>query len=214
MYPFRFSVYLAQRGIRRDYEGEFTEDEHATLNRFVECEEELATSEYVKAGMPLEGKIAWDADTGFAAPTLPPAAQIREFLHLLRPFLLEKEPTAFNRVRGLVARRYVDPDLRNNFKLLDYSFSGKHLQSLFKWSAGDLVLNSEAGLTTWLNAFEYHRDADKRKILQSVSEGIPLDVQKVLFIDLLREKTQAVWWLGAFVRCALVSEHQGHTITL
>lgn len=208
------AIVIDPEGNPQSVAGEIPDSEWAALCAFAEFEDELSRTDYVAARMPLEAQVSRTQDHGWEEPRLPPDATIREFLMMLRPFLLEKEPTEFYRVLNIVGRRYDNSALRNNLKTLRAEYSGEHLQKYCTVSLGDLVLNSDAGVKLWLNAFEYHRDVDKRKLLGDAAENVPLSVLKVLFIEVLRRKVEAIEWLAMFIRCAAQTPNHPHTIDL
>jgi hypothetical protein len=63
-----------------------------------------------------------------------------------------------------------------------------------------VILNSEKVLNDWLNSFEYHRDKEKRKFIESINEMFPLDASKVIFLGLLSDKVQAIRNIAIFTR--------------
>jgi hypothetical protein len=71
-------------------------------------------------------------------------------------------------------------------------------------SSNDVLLNSEETLQKWLNAFEYHRDEDKRQELDTLHWLWPTDISRALFLALLLDKADAVdyvrWLIGTFRR--------------
>jgi hypothetical protein len=195
-------------------QGSFSDEDARDFALFTEAEVELGECEYVLADMPLDVTVKWDAGVGFSPVRLPPTAHVSEFLHRLRPFLLEGEATSFLRILSLVGRYYADPPLRDNLKLAKQTFLGRESQRYYQFRVEDLLINSDAALKVWLNAFEYHRDLDKRAYLGDLASAVPLDVMKVFFLDTLRDKATAIFWLAMFLRCALRSNEAGHTVTI
>ncbi len=121
------------------------------------------------------------------------------FLHRFRPLGLQSESTNFNRICSLLTKEIADPYFRSMIDLQRDIFSGKVLQTQFRIWSDDTVLNSEKVLYDWLNAYEYHRDKEKREFIESLHTMIPLDASKVLFIALLTEKTKAINNVAALV---------------
>jgi hypothetical protein len=198
--PFRLQVSNQTTGESQHLVGTIGDDDWRALKRFAEFSRELDQAEYVKAGMPLNVHIAWSQESGFdPAPELPPPGQLREFLHLLRPFLLENEPTRFLRICSILGKYFDHGFFRTTLRDLRRAFLGKISQSYFTLSSHDLVVNSEEALRLWLNAFEYHRDEDKREHLEKLHLALPLNVSKALFVDLLRYKVEAIWWVATFI---------------
>jgi len=79
-------------------------------------------------------------------------------------------------------------------------YNGKRTQSAFQIKSNDTVLNSEKVLNDWLNSYEYHRDKEKRKFIESLHEMFPLEASKVIFLGLLSDKTQAIINVAKFIR--------------
>jgi hypothetical protein len=131
--PFHATVIDASTGTTQYVTGEFTSDEWAALQRFAEFEEELSRTEYVAARMPLDGKVSWDEESRWHQPALPAPSVTREFLLMLRPFLLESEPTSFYKVLNIVSRRYDNDELRANLSLLRDSYRGNGLDPV-QWT--------------------------------------------------------------------------------
>ncbi|MBL0890855.1 MAG: hypothetical protein IBJ19_09595 [Gemmatimonadaceae bacterium] len=211
---FRATVIVAADHSREIVEGEFTDAEWRRLASFPQFESELSETEYVRAGMPLDTEVSWSAAGGWDQPILPDPPIVRDFLMMLRPFLLKNEPTNFYDILNIISRRYESAPLRTNLRLLKDSYSGKLDRSRSVMSLSDLVINADDGINSWLNAFEYHRDVDKRALFGEAAQNVPLEVLKVFFIDLLRAKVIAIQWLAMFLRCSAASPEQDHTITL
>lgn len=198
--PYNITIRSEKTGEEHRVAGEFSDEDWAILSNFVAFADELEEAEYVKARLPLMGMIQWSDTKGWEIPELPPAGQVREFLHLLRPLILEGEDTYLPNVLGIIARTLNDKFVRANLKAARDAFLGKTMQGLYKWSVGDLVVNSDEGLKLWLNAFEYHRDEDKRALLKEMNRSLPLEVMKTQFIELLRYKYEVIAWTAGLIR--------------
>lgn len=120
-------------------------------------------------------------------------------LHRLRPLILESEPTYFHTVLNVVARRAKDSGLRDKLKALSMKFSGRLLSNAVTISANDEIVNSEAMLKKFLNAYEFHRDADKRAELEKLFAIFPSDAAKTVFVHLLIDKLIAVHGLEVLI---------------
>jgi hypothetical protein len=124
--------------------GEIPDQEWVRLLRFIKYCDDLATTEFVKAGMQRYGEVAWNPERGFFNPhPLPSASHIREFLHVLRHIILSDEPSSFEKVAGILSRYLSDPQFRCVMKRIIHFFSGDTTQSLFTLEASNLVLNAE-----------------------------------------------------------------------
>lgn len=124
-------------------------------------------------------------------------------LHCLRPFILNDEPFAFGRMVNLL-RRYMRYDgVLEYTDFLKNIFSGEDPQSCVKvvcdilGESGDLeeshVVNSEKMLCIWLNAYEYHRDDDKQKLIEKIDEVLPEGLSRILFQAMIKDKIEAIF---------------------
>jgi len=86
------------------------------------------------------------------------------------------------------------------------------MQSMFRIQSNDVVLNSERVLYDWLNSFEYHRDKEKKKFIESLHAMFPLNATKALFIGLLSDKTQAIYSVARLIRVVVGKQEsmEGH----
>jgi hypothetical protein len=123
---FRATIISSRHGTCHEIAGEFEDSEWNSLIQFAEYEEELSKTEFVAARMPLAGETNWSQERGWQLPTLPSAPVVRDLLMMLRPFLLQVEPTNFYKVLKIVSRRYGNTDLRANLQVLKDSFGGKN----------------------------------------------------------------------------------------
>jgi len=129
----------------------------------------------------------------------PSALQRAGLLHHLRPFVLDDEPYSFFKTRNIVSNSSTHPFLKTRLREIKELFSGKAAQAQFLWRSGDIVVNSEATLKRWLNAFEYHRDADKAAALEATLAPLPAGVTRPMFIMLLAQKAHAILHLAHIV---------------
>lgn len=120
-------------------------------------------------------------------------------LHRLRPFLLQGEALHFHSVRGIVARSTESAFVHDWLRQTKARFTCKHSQQQFLIAVGDVLLNSEAALNSWLYGFEYHRDEAKSVALIKAHSPVPVDSSRPIFIMMLREKATAILHLGHIV---------------
>ena len=71
---------------------------------------------------------------------------------------------------------------------------------MIRISSDDVLLNSEKMLLDWLNAYEYHRDKDKKESIDKLHQMFPLEASKAVFLHLLSDKAQAIYNLTGFIR--------------
>lgn len=179
------------------------------LERFVENVERLETAEMIQQRRNVNLNISFDDAAGLTTSvSLPPDREIREFLHLLRPIILEKEPASFIRTVSLLGKRLEDAHCRAFLSRVRQRFNSRLAQDLVRFEWKDTVLNSEATLRLWLNAYEYHNDAEKRERLDELHRIFPLEASRALFLSLLIEKAQASQMVAVFIEFLLGRRHK------
>ena len=135
--------------------------------------------------------------------------QLAIFLHRLRPFQLQKEPYQFGKVKNVVAQGTSSSKFMQSY--LDRAkdmFTRVAMQQQVRISIGDAILNSEAALTAWLYAVEYHRDDAKMIALLKGKQPPPEQLARPIFMMLLRYKIDAVLALGNIVHRFLSSPNE------
>ena len=65
-----------------------------------------------------------------------------------------------------------------------------------------MVLNSDDTLMKWLNAYEYHRDEDKRRQLGELHEVWPIGFSKGMWGGMMIDKARAVVELAGWIIAA------------
>ena len=67
----------------------------------------------------------------------------------------------------------------------------------------EIIINSEKALFVWLNAYEYHRDQNKKREIDRYHQLLPLDHSKAFFLMLLSDKIRAIAAIARFVNIIL-----------
>jgi hypothetical protein len=185
----------------------FDDAEWDRLKRFLEFSAEVAETPIVREGRRASTSLSCDFTTGVMSHTvaLPPKAEIQALLHLMRPFVLQKEPTAFNRIVNILERRIDDPRVRSSLEQQKQLFSGEEFQQQVKMiaSAGpgtDAVLNSEETFQLWLNAYEYHKDEEKKAELEELHALLPFEWLRGMFVSMMLDRALAVINIANFIR--------------
>lgn len=185
-------------------EGQFDLDDWNRLEDFVEYADDLLKTPYFQNGMQSSFKISWDHESGMSFHTqLPPWGDVIEFLHMYRPLGLKSESTYFYDICNILSKELAHPYFRNMIKQQRDVFSGKTLQTQYQIKVNDIVLNSEKVLYDWLNAYEYHRNKEKRALINSLNSMLPSDTTKAIFLGMLAEKASAIHDITVFTRVIL-----------
>ena len=157
--------------------------------------------------------FGWSKEKGWWSDDKTPNAHVREILHLMRPILLQSEPTNYMRVLNIISRRMESDGVRTILNRWKNEFNQKESQKLYRIAANELVLNSDNAFFLWLNAFEYHRDKGKQKDLEYSLGTLPFDVAKNIFINGIVEKIIAITRLAKFI-WDLVHRSKGESVRI
>ncbi|MDH4087221.1 MAG: hypothetical protein OEV27_02185 [Nitrospira sp.] len=197
--PFRVTFSNQATGSTESVSVDIPADEWQLLLDFASYADQLETTEFLRAGISDHCEITVDGSIRVTRD-LPPASRLRELLHVLRPLILQSEPTSYVRVVGILGRR-VDHHLwRGLIKGYARSFRADNSQEFFTAKVDNLMLNSEEALDLWLNGYEYHRDRDKRDRLAASVGSEVTDASRALFVDLLGAKVEAMLEVRDLVR--------------
>lgn len=200
-YEYKLTLTINGTGESVMQKGSFQADAWNSLIEYLEYADDLLDTKFVKDGMPAALNIKWERGSDMIVSTkLPNWDDVTVFLHKFRPIGLEKESTYFYKICNILTKELTHPHLRNMVDEQRDVYSGKRAQLAFKIQSNDVILNSEKVLYDWLNSYEYHRDKEKRKFIESLHEMFPLDGSKVLFLGLLSDKTQAIYNMAVLVR--------------
>lgn len=179
---------------------EFEDAEWQVLSDFRRYAAEVGYDSLAERDWQTQLKITFEQGKGVTfSGRIPPWEEVIPVLHRLRPLILESESTYFPKAAGVIARRGTDPDFRSGIRALRDRFSGKLLSTAFQLSLNKEVLHSETMLRDYLNAFEYHRDSDKRAKLAKLFEIVPSDAMRTIVVHLLIDKILAIRGLELIV---------------
>jgi hypothetical protein len=202
--PHQFKVTITEQrtGQSDQVSGEFPDEEWQPLEKFLECSYRLAKCRIAETQKDLKlhisGKVG--EPTVFTAQ-LPPEDDIAVFLHRMRPFILDEEPTSFLKVRNILKRRLALPAARKYLDHLKDLYSGKDFPMTIEvgTESGTLSLTSDEAIRKWLNASEYHQDSDKQAELQAMYRIFPKESAQVLFLSALLGRAAAIGRMGALI---------------
>ena len=203
-HEYKLTMKIEQSGEDITLSGQFADSDWKRLEDFAQYAEELLNTKHVQSGMAAKLNIRWDQASGFSVVTeLPPWDDVIVFLHKFRAIGLESESTYFYSICNILTKELADPSFRRLIDDQRELFAGKILQQQFKIQINEVVLNSEKVLYDWLNSYEYHRDEEKKRFIDSLHILLPLEASKVLFIALLTEKVKAIHNVATLVRVVL-----------
>jgi hypothetical protein len=105
---------------------------------------------------------------------------------------LEKERTNFNKVCAILGKRINNDAFRKFLKQRREVYTGERLQKKIRIIQNDMILNSEEFLNDWLNAYEFHRDKNKREKIKRLHEFFPIEGSKPILLLLLYDKYSTI----------------------
>ncbi len=191
--PFNIRFTNKEKGNEIEVNGEIPDTDWNRLLRFKQYVMALQECGPVKNGMNVSCNVKWDIEKGLRIMAqLPNDDEISILLHRLRPFVLQNESTNFYNICGILSRYLTHSILREIIAKQRDLFSGKDFQSQIQINLNETMLNSEAVLNKWLNAFEYHRDEEKQKELELLHALLPMENSKVIFISMMIDKVKAI----------------------
>lgn len=198
------SLTLRYDGREDELKPEWTDLEWRRLLEFTKEAEGLTATEFIKSGAGTQLKISFQQGQGLkVASTRPSMEALRQLLHAIRPFILQREPFSFVNMTSLIGKKLSHPVIRALLKSHSEEFSGLRSQRLFTLKLNHLMLNSDEALMKWLNAYEYHRDEDKQLELEQLTRAFPSEALITMFASMLTNKVRAIMELADLIRCIL-----------
>jgi hypothetical protein len=149
--------------------------------------------------MPNKWHIESDGKGGFVPPELAPESDQAEFLHRLRPIVLDKERTSFKNVSAMLRKALDHEYFTLQLTNLKKQYDSDESQQLFQIYSNDVRINCKEALNAWLNGLEYHQDLAKADAIEKSFSGLPIELQTAIYIDMLRDKALAALNLAGLI---------------
>jgi hypothetical protein len=173
--------------------GHFADAEVTILQHYLEQYDLLVQSKPLREGFPCHISVKAGQGTGMEVETaLPDNDTLSILLHRLRPFILQTEPASFVRVCAIIGKRIDNPSVRGLLRQQSRLYDGRTSQRLMKVALNEQILNSEKLLYDWLNSHEYHRDPDKREVIDELVKHMPDNLMRGILVSMLVDKVQAI----------------------
>ena len=207
-----FDVILVDRESqeRRTVELSFTEADWQRLEGYHRETERLRSSRFVQESRGGSVSVSLSHSSVRSQAEFLDDEAFETLLHRLRPFLLSDEAFYFFSVLKLIGKSTHNvPEFRDEIRTLKKTFGLKNLKdvpSVFR-KYGNMP-DTPDDVMTWLNAFEYHRDMQKREtattdlgIYASDQHGRPV----VTFV--LVEMVKAILGLGDLIETLMIARN-------
>jgi hypothetical protein len=154
-----------------DYE--FSEDQICLLRTYCEDAWKLRNSAIYGEKAANKFTINWSQENGtsFVGDPIDEEAWAAG-MHRLRPLLLSDEPASFYNVALLIGRQISNGCVRAELKRLRQKFRGEFMPSIMTLHNVDGEHSMEVVFDMWINAFEHHRDLEKKEFFSGFGELI------------------------------------------
>jgi hypothetical protein len=174
--------------------GAFDESDIDLLRRFSAFVDRVHETKLLQRGMPAITNIDWKAGEGMRW-TCPPYenGELHELLHVLRPLILSKEVTSFERIAGMLGKKFDSEKFRGHLKLQRTIFEDGELKLYMQISLNDQPLLDDSTLKLWLNGEQYHTDEEKAATWKEIEKALTVENTRALVITQLQSKIQALF---------------------
>lgn len=182
----------------------FDSSEIDVLLRYVEFVDRVRSSTLLQHGMPSITNISWNTEEGmkFTCPSYDDN-DLYALLHVLRPLILSKEATSFERVAGILGKRFKSESFRSHLKLQRTIFEDGELKLFMQISMNDQPLLADSTLKLWLNGEQYHTDEEKEATWREIKRALTVENTRALVITQLQAKVKALFNLQYIARLVL-----------
>jgi len=172
----------------------FDDFEIDLIRRFSAFVDRVRETELLRRGMPAITNIAWKAGEEMKW-TCPPYknGELHELLHVLRPLILSREGTSFERITGMLGKKFDSEKFRGHLKLQRTIFEDGELKLYMQISLNDQPLLDDATLKLWLNGEQYHTDDEKAATWKEIEKALTIENTRALVITQLQAKVKALF---------------------
>lgn len=185
-----------------------TDEEWKVLKLFCDKARRLAATR-IGSGQTdgIRGRIRYELNRGlWFEAELPPEELIAEFLMAFRFFYLQKEPTHFHNILGLIGKHSNDENVREALKVFGKQWNNCLFDKVMNIAYNDKPITSSLLLDLWFNAHYFHQDEEKEKQLKQLILGFSEGFAKHMLLDAAFEATKVVYKLFDGLR-GIVDEH-------
>lgn len=172
----------------------FDTPEIELIRRYAGFVDRVRETKLLQRGMPSITNMSWKPEEGMKW-SCPPYenAELHELLHVLRPLILSKEATSFERIAGLLGKKFDSEKFRRYIKLQRSIFKDGELKLYMQISLDDQPLLDDATLSLWLNGEQYHTDDEKAASWNEIEKALTTENARALVITQLQAKVKALF---------------------
>ncbi|MCT7466558.1 hypothetical protein N5T78_08210 [Aliarcobacter cryaerophilus] len=177
-----------------------TEKDLEDLNLFKEKAEILFESKTILDGI-IQNKLKLnllDINANFEI-NLPNSDQISVLLHRIRPFILEKEATFFNKIKNILYK-ILDKESQDELKSISKRFEHKNNLPDIEFFEGCQNIKTDTNFYNWVNAEEYHSDKKKKEEVELLRKSLPNNLFYHQMIEIYIDKYNAIFGLFQIIK--------------
>ena len=197
-------------------EVECSEEEMTILERFLWHARRIEACPLVQMGMPFSFRIGWEQNGPTSVTvSLPEWSLVELYLYRLRPIILKKDRTNFDKVCRILSRKFTFPAIAKGISEERKLYRGANIENTLKISSNvdgtDVLLTSDTVLMDYLYGLaEYHDDEKHRKNFERLYVMFPTELGQALCLWLLQEKGGAILRIAEFIR-GIIDTYRGIT---
>lgn len=185
-------------------EATFANDEIELFELFCKNYERLKSSRIFENGFPVMENLNICSENGIDCKISNfDQRDIYELLHVLRPFILAREPASFERVISIFGKNLKSKSFRASFKQIRQLFSDGEHSFLVNISCDGTSLFSNRLFNAWLNGHEYHGDAEKQELMEELEGKYGKSLVQGSIISILKGRVKAIGTLHKIVKIPL-----------
>jgi len=190
--PRTIALRLAVADQQITHQVNLSDDEVAVLVRFRDDFRRLTSGRFVQRLVAEPQRLVASLDTLQFETTAIDDDDFAAFLHRYRPLVLQKEPWSFRRVRTLLGAKFAPTPVATMLREWDREFDGDASCAPMTIAVDGRRIDSHEFLTTWLNAYEYHRDEEKRGELDGLRARVPAEAIQAAIVFRISQQLQVL----------------------
>jgi len=185
---------------------EFSDRELTVLEEFLKLARRIEECPVVQMGMPFGFRLAFEEGGSISVSvTLPEWSLVELYLCRLRPIILKKDRTNFDKVCRILSSKCRIPMILKAISDERKLYRGANIDHTLRLSSNvggrDILLTSDEALHSYLNGLaEYHNSEIERQNFERMCGMLPVEFGRALCLWLLQEKGGAILRIAEFVR--------------
>ena len=196
--PFPYNMILDDgEGHHTLIEGELSDTEAMTLNRFLDQYEDLVSSRPGREGVDCTVTLSVRDGLATVNAQLPSRDELDILFQRLRLFILQKERISFVNVCAILRKQFSDLRLVELMKDQHAAFHNHPTHLGAALVVNQRHIDQEEMLMDWIYGYQFHADDDRRDRLRAMGIDVNSPMIRQLLVGLLLNKQRAVTNLAA-----------------